>query len=345
MLSFMGERGHISYLCGAIYGKSPVRFARETFVRHQCGDMGHSFSMPNLLLYAVCVLIWGTTWFAITAQIAVLAPEPGVAIRFGLAACVLFAFCRWRGIGLRFPARTHAWFVAQGLASFSASYICIYAAERYVVSGVVAVGYAAAPLVMLVLARVFLRTPMSGRIAVGGVAGLAGVALIFGHEFARLAASPTVLWGATLTAAAVLLSGLGTIAAARYHRLGVHGWAPLAWGMGYGAVASALAAVARGRPWGWAWTAPFLGSLAYLVLMGSVAAFGAYYALVRRIGPAKAGYNGVVTPVVALAVSSMMEGFAWTGATVAGVTLAIVGNVVAMWPTGARRPEAVESVM
>jgi len=300
--------------------------------------------MPDSALYAVCVLIWGTTWFAITAQIAVLAPEPGVAIRFGLAAVVLFAFCRWRGIGLRYPMRTHALFMAQGLASFCASYICIYAAERDVVSGVVAVGYAAAPLVMLVLARVFLQTRMSRRVAAGGVAGLAGVALIFGHEFARMAASPTVLRGAVLTAAAVLLSGLGTVAAARYHRHGATGWAPLAWGMAYGAGTSALIALALGRPWGWAWTAPFLGSLAYLVLMGSVAAFGAYYALVRRIGPSKAGYIGVVTPVVALAVSSLLEGFAWTGETVAGVALAIAGNVVAMWPAASRGSEAAEPV-
>jgi drug/metabolite transporter (DMT)-like permease len=151
--------------------------------------------------------------------------------------------------------------------------------------------------------------------------------------------------GAALTAAAVLLSGLGTIAAARYHRLGVYGWAPLAWGMAYGAGASALAALVLERPWAWSWSAPFIGSLAYLVLMGSVAAFGAYYALVRRIGPAKAGYNGVVTPVVALAVSSLLEGFAWTGATVAGVLLAIAGNVVAMWPAAARSDDAMESVM
>jgi hypothetical protein len=53
----------------------------------------------------------------------------------------------------------------------------------------------------------------------------------------------------------------------------------------------------------------------------------------------------VVTPVVALAVSSMLEGFAWTGATVAGVALAIAGNVVALWPAAARPVDPVESVM
>jgi drug/metabolite transporter (DMT)-like permease len=298
--------------------------------------------MPNAVLYALCVLIWGTTWFAITAQIAVLAPETGVAIRFGLAACLLLAGCRWRGVDLRFPARAHGLFAAQGLAGFCASYICVYYAEGFVVSGVVAVGYAAQPLVQLILARVFLHTRMSRRVAVGGIVGVVGVALIFAHEFGRLAASHDVLWGAMLTAAAVLLSSLATIAAARYHRHGIHGWPPLAWAMAYGAAGAGLAAVLAGRPWGWAWTWPFLGSLAYLTLAGTIAAFGAYYVLVRHIGPARAAYIGVVTPVVALAVSSALEGFVWTGLTVAGIALTIVGNVVAMWPgaTSAPRPAA-----
>jgi hypothetical protein len=44
--------------------------------------------------------------------------------------------------------------------------------------------------------------------------------------------------------------------------------------------------------------------------------------------------------VVALAVSSALEGFVWTSLTVAGIALTIVGNVVAMWPSAqmATRP-------
>jgi drug/metabolite transporter (DMT)-like permease len=295
--------------------------------------------MSNPVLYAACVLIWGTTWFAITAQIDVLAPEVGVAIRFGLAALGLAGFCALRGIPLHMPRRVHALVLAQGLAGFCASYICVYQAERFVVSGVVAVGYAASPLFGLVLARVFLGTRMSRRVALGGVAGIAGVALIFGHEFARLTASREVIWGAELTAASVLLSSLATIAAARYHRLGADGWAPLAWAMGYGSAAAALVALVEGRPWGWAWTPAFLGSLAYLALVGSIAAFGAYFVLVRRIGPAKAGYIGVATPLVALAVSSVLEGFVWTSLTVAGIALAVFGNVIAMWPNAKAAPQ------
>lgn len=295
--------------------------------------------MPTPSLYAACVLIWGTTWFAITAQLDAIAPELGVALRFALASAALFGFCRWRGIGLRFTPRQQGLFVLQGLAGFSASYVCIYHAERFVVSGVVAVGYAASPLVVMLAGRLAFGTPMSRRVAVGGTAGLLGVALIFGREFSRLGASAEVWLGTLLTAAAVLLSTVSTLAATRYQRDGVKGWAPLAYAMGYGAFGALVAALWAGRPWHIAWSVPFVVSLAYLTLAGSIAAFGAFYALVHRLGPAKAGYIGVLTPVVALVVSSVLENFAWTGETILGVALALAGNVVAMWQP---RPAAVE---
>ena len=288
--------------------------------------------MPTTALYAICILIWGTTWFAITAQIDVLAPAVGVSLRFGLAAAVLFTVCRVRRIALRFPGRVQALILAQGLAGFYASYVCVYEAERFVASGVVAVGYAASPLFGLVLARVFLRTPMSARVALGGLAGIAGVVLIFWHEFVRLAASEQTLRGIVLTMVSVLLSSLSTIAASGYHRLGVRGWGPLAWAMAWGSAGALVHALATGTPWRWSWHPAFVGSLVYLALFGSILAFGAYYALVHRLGAAKAGYVGVLTPLVALVVSSVLENFLWTGLTVAGIALAIAGNVIALWP-------------
>jgi drug/metabolite transporter (DMT)-like permease len=292
--------------------------------------------LPTSALFAICILIWGTTWYAITAQIDVLAPTFGVAIRFGLAAAVLFAFCLARRLPLRFAPKVQALVLAQGLACFYASYVCVYEAERFVASGVVAVGYAASPLFGLVLARLFLGTPMSRRVAVGGVAGVAGVVLIFWHEFTRLTASQEVVWGAELTMASVLLSSLSTIAAAAYQRMGVRGWGPLAWAMAWGAGGALVHGLVTGTPWRWSWTPAFLGSLAWLALLGSIVAFGAYYVLVHRVGTAKAGYVGVLTPLVALVVSSVFENFLWTGLTLAGIALAVLGNVVALWPVGQR---------
>ena len=41
--------------------------------------------LKNWQLFAICVLTWGTTWFAITFQLGHVAPEVGVAMRFALA--------------------------------------------------------------------------------------------------------------------------------------------------------------------------------------------------------------------------------------------------------------------
>jgi drug/metabolite transporter (DMT)-like permease len=282
------------------------------------------------LLYAACVLIWGTTWLGIKFQLDALAPEAGVALRFLCAAALQWMYCRWRGIGLRFPARLHALFAVQGLAGFCISYVFIYHAERFIVSGLVAIGYAASPLFNLVLARALFGTPMSRRVAVGGLLGLAGIVLIFLPEFESVSLNDGLLAGAALTLAAVLLSGVAAMAATRYHQHDVHGWAPLTWAMFYGGAATALFAVAAGRSFAIAWSAAFLASFGYLVIGGSILAFGAFYTLVHRIGVARASYVGVMTPVVALVVSSMFEGFHWTALTLLGVALAVAGNLIAL---------------
>jgi hypothetical protein len=42
-------------------------------------------------LFAICVLMWSTTWYAITWQIDTTSPEVGVAWRFSLAAALVLA--------------------------------------------------------------------------------------------------------------------------------------------------------------------------------------------------------------------------------------------------------------
>lgn len=285
-------------------------------------------STPALFFFAVA--IWGSTWIAITFQIAAAAPETGVAWRFLCAAALLAAYCLWRGVPLRFDRRVHLLFAAQGLTGFAVSYIFVYHAERFIVSGLVAVGYAASPLVNLVLARWLFGTPMSRRVAAGGVLGLAGIAMIFGHELARLDLQGPVATGAAFTIGAVLLSGLASMAATRYHALGVSGWGPLAWAMAYGGGATLAIALALGRPLGFEAGFAAAASFLYLVVAGSVLAFGAFFTLVARIGAARAGYVGVMVPIVALLISSVFEGYPWTWQTFAGIALAVAGNVLAL---------------
>jgi drug/metabolite transporter (DMT)-like permease len=297
--------------------------------------------MPTAALFFACVAIWGTTWIAITFQVDRAAPEVGVALRFTLAAAAVFAWCAARRIDLRLPRREHLWLLLLGLLGFCISYLLVYHSQRYIVSGLVAVGYSAAPLVNMVLARLFFGTRMSRRVAAGGLCGLAGIALIFQPEFARLQSSTPLAIGALLTAGAVLASCLSNMVIAGQQGRGVRGWMPLAFAMAYGAAGSWLAVLLLGVAVDIHWSRPFAGALLYLALAGSVLAFGAYYALIGRIGAARAAYVGVMSTVVALFISALFEGYPWRAATVLGIALAVAGNVLAL--SGRAQHATVES--
>ena len=136
-------------------------------------------------LFAVCVLTWATTWHAVTYQIAPISPELGVGVRFGLAGLLVVAACLWRGIRLPSKLRDHAMLALQGIFLYGVSYICVYYAERYVPSGLVAVGYSASPLITGIGASLLFGIRVGRRFVAGGLLGIAGVALIFWPEFAK----------------------------------------------------------------------------------------------------------------------------------------------------------------
>ena len=286
--------------------------------------------MNPAFLFAVCVLIWGTTWYAITLQLAATSPAVGVALRFSLAATLIMAWCITRGHTLRLPRSAHAWLALMGTLNFFVSYLFVYYAEQRIVSGLVAVGYSAMPLVNMAMMRMYFGTPMSRRVGLGGLLGIGGIALIFWPEFTRLAAGTPLMVGALLTAGAVLTSGLGNMVVARNQSAGLDGWPALAWAMAYGALGTWLFVALGGEAVRVAWSWPFVVSIFYLAALGSALAFGAYFALLRQVGPARAAYVGVMSTIVALLVSAALEGYDWKAATFAGIVLAVAGNIVAL---------------
>ena len=58
----------------------------------------------------------------------------------------------------------------------------------------------------------------------------------------------------------------------------------MAWGMLYGALFSLAWTLARGKPLAFEATAPYVLSLLYLAVFGSILAFAAYLTLLERIG-------------------------------------------------------------
>jgi drug/metabolite transporter (DMT)-like permease len=223
----------------------------------------------------------------------------------------------------------HAQLALLGLFMFCLSYLAVYRAETYLVSGLVAVGYSASPLVNLAISRVAFGTPATRHVVVGGLLGVAGIALIYSPELSR-AQGPGVVTGALLTACAVLASGIGNVFATRLDRLGVTVVQKMAWGMAYGSTVSALVALGSGEGFSISVTPSYVLSLLYLAVFGSILAFAAFLTLLERVGAARAGYVGVMTPVVALAISGALEGFAWGPATVLGIAVVVAGNLVVL---------------
>jgi drug/metabolite transporter (DMT)-like permease len=282
----------------------------------------------NWQLFAICVLTWGTTWFAITFQIGHVAPEVGVAMRFALAGAVILGLCVLRQERLRFTPGQHAIFALQGAFMYGVSYVCVYHAEQHLVSGLVAVGYSASPLVAGIGARALFGVSLGPRFIVGGLLGIAGVALIFWPEFANTTSDRNTLLGAVFTVGSVLLSTVGSLTASRNRSRGLPFWPALGYGMLYGAAAATLLALLQGQSFVPPAIASWWLSLFYLALAGSVLTFACFLTLQERIGPGPTGTIGVMTPLLALVVSMAFEGFHPTLLTLAGAALAVGGNVL-----------------
>jgi drug/metabolite transporter (DMT)-like permease len=287
-------------------------------------------AINTLSLFAGCVAIWSTTWLAITFQLGTVSPEVSVAWRFLLSGLAVGAWCLARRIPLRLAPAEHVAMAMMGVTMYSAGYVCVYYAEGHLASGLVAVGFSAAPLLSMFGLRLFFSQPLTARMAMGSLAGIAGIVLVFWPEFGRLSHDHNAGTGALFTLLAVLVSTAGGLLAHRNHRRALHGLAFMAWSMVYGGLFSFVLAMALGRPVAFDASAGYVLSLVYLALVGSIVAFACWLTLIGRIGPARASYVGVMVPVAALVLSTLFEHLEWNPLMAAGMLVSMAGNVLVL---------------
>lgn len=280
----------------------------------------------DLFALLVCSLIWSTTWFAIKFQLGVVPPVVSVVYRFGLAAIVLVAWCLFTKQTLKLTRQQHLMVAAQGLFVFSLDYTFVYLAESHVVSAVVAVLFASLSFVNLILFRVMLGLKAARLAWVGSALGLLGVAALSWGEAARTNMSSETLLGIGLALAGVLTAAIGNLFAAKGQALEVPVAPSTAWAMGYGTVGLLLYVLVTGQPFLFEFTPAYIGSLAYLAVFGSVAAFLLYYALARRTGYSFASYISALTPPIAMGISAAFEGAKWGWEALVGLVLVVLGQ-------------------
>lgn len=224
-----------------------------------------------------------------------------------------------------------------GSAMFCLSYILVYHAELYIISGIVAVAYSASPMINMWASRLFFGTPVTSRVTFAATLGIVGIVCVFWNEFSKLSSSRNVTLGLVFTVLSVFASSAGSMVAMRTQRRGYATWPSMVWGMGYGGAFALIYAAIIGRSFHIETSLSYLASLVYLAIFGSIITFGCYLTLLKRIGAARAAYVGVMVPVVALIISFFFEQFQWGWMTTSGVALLVVGNVLMLRaPTAAK---------
>ena len=283
--------------------------------------------MSNRLLYIVTVMIWGSTWIAIEYQLGVVAPEVSVFIRYAMASALLFAWCFLKGANLQFSLRAHVQFALLGLLLFCLNYILTYQAQQHITSALSAIIFSAMLWMNMLNARIFFGVRSGSRAWFGSFVGIAGILLLFIPQVDNLSMTDATLYGAVLCLIGAFIASLGNMVSQGAQRSGLPILQSNAWGMFYGALVTGAISLYQGHSFAIDWSVSYLASLVFLVLFGSIAAFGAYLTLLGRIGAHKAGYALVMFPVVALVISFFFEGLEPSWNIFAGVLLVLTGNL------------------
>jgi drug/metabolite transporter (DMT)-like permease len=217
-------------------------------------------------------------------------------------------------------------FLAQGVCLFSLNYILFYEAEKFVASGLVAATFTLVIYTNMLGLRIFYGQPFARSILVGSLLGGLGICLLFLDSMMEFQTHQDGVKGLLIGILATFLASGGNLISVGFQRKKIPVIASTSWGLLYGAFFTLILLLATGGTFVFDASLSYLGALVYLSLFGTVFAFAAYLKLIGDIGADRAAYSNILTPVIALVLSSLFEGFHWHWWTVVGMFLCGAGN-------------------
>ena len=179
----------------------------------------------------------------------------------------------------------------------------MYWGEQYIPSGLSAVLFATHPFFVMLFAHVAIATePIALRRLVGVGLGFVGVMLIFQDE----SNVSIKRWGSHL-----------------------HPYHLTALPMTYAAAALFVVSWLTEDRSAVRWTGPAMGSVLYLAIVGSVAAFSIYYTLLRQFAVSTLAFVTYIFPVVALVLGYALLGETLEVRALVGAPTTVIGIAVA----------------
>lgn len=300
--------------------------------------MNRSLLLRIIAAFATIYLVWGTTYLGLAVLLRTLPPFASGAIRFALAALIMYALLRLRSAR---PLAGVSWggaIIAGVLLSGIGNGFVIWG-QQTVPSGIAALLVAALPLWILLFDTVaFARRRPGLKDLLGSILGLGGVVLIVAQTRSFDAS------GALLPTLMILIAtfawAIGTLVQRQSVSAGSLGAFACAQ-MGVGALFQALCALGLGE-WPQVQLSDFtpttLWTLAYMAVFGSVIAFNAYLWLVTKVStPAVATYS-LVNPVVAMVLGALILGESISASALVASSLVLLGVGLVLWPAKRRLP-------
>ena len=282
-----------------------------------------------LSAFAALYIIWGSTYLGILFAIQSIPPFLMAGARFVLAGLIMFAIARGQGplrstwVEWRTSIIVGAFLLLGGNGGVTIS-------EKFIETGPASLIVATVPIYITLLGWVFGMTPRPTLLVWLGLAGgFAGVGILLGPAL-RFSGGGNhhPLIGMLILLVGSLLWSAGSL----YSRKAEHSASPFlaaAQQMFCGGVLLVLVGICAGEPTRFhpgSVTALSLGAFAYLVLIGAIVGYTAYFWLLRNCDPAKVATYAYVNPVVAVLLGALFAHEAVTLQTLLAAML-IIGSV------------------
>lgn len=256
----------------------------------------------HLLAYISLCLIWGSTWLAIRVSVRDVPPMEAAAIRFSLAAIVLFVWVLFRKSN--WPKHPRQWnaILILGFTVIAIPYGLLFWAEQYVTSSLCAVLFSALPLTVALLTPLMMHRSVPRTAVFAMLVAFGGLLVLLSTD---LQLGSKAFWAGL----AVLVAMSGSAWSAVYAKLHLHDVDPVV------STALQLLVGSVGLFWAmWAleshrhatWTRSAVLSLLFLATFGSAAAFAIYYWLLQQIQPYQISTINLVIPIVAVLEGSFL---------------------------------------
>ncbi len=282
------------------------------------------------ILFAIPAIIWGSTWYVIKFQLGIVDPLLSVAYRFIIAGLILILFCLATGKKMKFSKKEHFLIFLLGLSLFGINYWFVYEAETILTSGVVAVIFSLIIVFNIIFNALLLKGKIKRDVIFAAILGIAGTIFLFKNELSSFRLNNKDAMVFLLCLGGIITASLGNILSAYKQKRKMPVLQTNAFGMLYGGISMFVTVLILQKPIAFDFSAPYVLSMIYLALFGSIVAFSAYLKLLGEIGPDRSVYIAIITPAIAIVISTIFESYKWDMFAILGLILLFSGNLLAL---------------